>query len=108
MQHMKQKENTKESSTNTQTKTNTLTQKQRPIDSKNTHIYKTDTTNNGYIKIQQCQLITKHNRAQKTHKGDHSHRLASQHPKFRLNIGHQQLHNVISTTEKKKTKEKLT
>ena len=32
-------------------------------------------------------------------KGDHSHQLAQQHPKFHLKVDHQKRHNLISTTK---------
>ena len=48
--------------------------------------------------------ITKYNYAQKTHKGDNCHQLASQYRKFHLNIDHQQKHNLVSTNINKKKK----
>jgi len=41
--------------------------------------------------------ITKHNYAQKAHKGDDSHQLALQHPKSHLSIDNLQKHNPVST-----------
>jgi len=46
-------------------------------------------------------LTTKHKYVQKTHKGDHSHQLAPEHPMFHLNIDHQEKHNLIPTTKPK-------
>ena len=44
---------------------------------------------------------TKHtkNKKKTKRKGDHSHQLAQQHPKFHLKVDHQQKHNLKSTTK---------